>query len=76
MTQLWKLNAYCPECNRSYSVMESEKITTIIKYHAYYTKMVNDDRPTLLCKECGAHFESFIVKAVYTKPKSRSESCK
>ena len=71
MTQLWKLNGYCPECNRSYVVMESEKINTIAKYHEYYSKMINNNRPTLQCKECGAHFESVIIKAVYTRPEKR-----
>lgn len=71
MTQSWKLNGYCPECNRSYVLIESDKIKTITSQHDYYSKMFKDNRPILKCKECGAYFESFIVKAVYTLPEKR-----
>lgn len=68
MIQLWKMNGYCPECYRSYVVMEAEKINAIMQQYQYYTKMVKDNRPVVKCNECGAYYEFFVVKPVYTRP--------
>lgn len=71
MTQLWKLAGYCPECNQTYKIEESEKVGQLVNLHAYYTRMLKDDRSVVQCKECGADYESFIVKPIYVSSNKR-----
>jgi len=75
MTQMWKLSGHCPECDKSYCVLESEKIKTVEHFHAYYSKMEKDDRPTLKCKECGAHLESFLFNPVWKRSENIKVRC-
>jgi ssDNA-binding Zn-finger/Zn-ribbon topoisomerase 1 len=64
----WKLNGYCPECNKSYPVIKSPNIKEIQQSKTYYDRMLQLDKPVAKCQDCGAFFDLFIIKADLNLP--------
>ncbi|MDD2233641.1 MAG: hypothetical protein PHV03_01820 [Desulfitobacteriaceae bacterium] len=64
----WKLNGFCPECNKSYPVQRSSNIREIQRYKTYYDRMLQQEKPVVKCSDCGAFFDLFIIKADLNLP--------